>query len=125
MMRRIWSSAMRDKIRHKSIFFLTHTIDVAQTVWVPHADVYRRSSDWLVKCDLAGVKAEDLDISVSGSRLTISGVRRDSLAEHGWVHYSMEIPYSRFACTVNLPRELEQAGLETEYLDGMLQVRAR
>lgn len=116
---------MRDKIRHKSIFFLAHTIDVAPTVWVPHVDVYRRSSNWLVKCDLAGVKAEDLDISVSGSRLTISGVRRDPLAEFGWVHYSMEIPYSRFACSVNLPHDLEQAGMQTEYLDGMLLVRVQ
>jgi len=116
---------MRDKIRHKSIFFLSHSVSVAQTVWVPHSDVYRQSSNWLVKCDLAGVKAEDLNVSVTGSRLTISGVRRDPLAEHGWVHYSMEIPYSRFACTVNLPHDLEQAGLETEYLDGMLLVRVR
>jgi len=116
---------MRDKIRQKSIFFLGHTVNVAQTVWAPHIDVYRQSSDWLVKCDLAGVKAEDLDVSVSGSRLTISGVRRDPLAEHGWEHYSMEIPYSRFACSVNLPHDLGHAGLETECLDGMLLVRVR
>lgn len=116
---------MRDKVRHKSIFFLSRTVEVAQTVWVPNVDVYRRSSNWLVKCDLAGVKTEDLDVSVSGSCLTISGVRRDPLAERGWVHYSMEIPYSRFACSVNLPHDFDQAGLETEYVDGMLLVRVR
>jgi len=116
---------MRDKIRHKSIFFLSHTIDVGQTVWVPHVDVYRRSSNWLVKCDLAGVKPDDVSISARGSRLMISGVRRDPLAEHGWEHYSMEIRYSRFACSVVLPRYLEQAHLESEYRDGMLLIRVR
>jgi len=116
---------MRDKIRHKSIFFLSHTVDIAQSVWVPHVDVYRKSADWLIKCDLAGVRTEDLTISARNSHLMISGVRRDPLAERGWEHYSMEIPYSRFACSVALPHNLEQAELETEYQDGMLLVRVR
>lgn len=116
---------MRDKIRHQSIFFLARTTEVGQTVWVPHADVYRRSSTWLVKCDLAGIKTEDLSISVSGPRLMISGIRRDLLAERGWEHYSMDIPYSKFACSVTLPHDLEQAHLATEYIDGMLLVRVR
>jgi len=59
------------------------------------------------------------------SRLLISGIRRDPLAEHGWEHYSMEIPYSRFTCSVTLPHDLEEAGLQTEYLDGMLLIRVR
>ena len=116
---------MRDKVRHQSIFFLTRTSDVGQTVWVPHVDVYRRSSTWLIKCDLAGVRPEDLSISTSGASVLISGVRRDPLAEGGWVHYSMEIPYSRFACSVTLPHDLEQARVATEYLDGMLLVRVQ
>lgn len=114
---------MRDKIRHQSIFFLTHTVNLAQAVWVPHVDVYRKLSHWLVKCDLAGVRIQDLAISTSGSRLLISGIRRDPLAEHGWTHHTMEIPYSRFACSVNLPRDLEQATLKPEYVDGMLMIR--
>lgn len=116
---------MRDKILHKSIFFLSHTVEVGSSVWVPHVDVYHKASTWLVKCDLAGVRPEDLTIAARDSRLMISGVRRDSLAERGWNHYSMEIPYSRFACTVTLPHELDKARLESEYLDGMLLVRVR
>lgn len=111
---------MRDKVRHKSIFFLTHTVTLAQTVWVPHIDVYRKSGNWLVKCDLAGISIEDLSISTKGPHLTISGVRRDPMADQGWMHYSMEIPYSRFTASVTLPRELEQAKVETQYVDGML-----
>jgi len=114
---------MRDKIRQKSIFFLAHTTDIGQTTWVPHVDIYRRASTWLVKCELAGVQAEDLAISASGSLLTISGVRRDALAERGWEHYSMEIAYSRFTCAVAMPRDLDQANFATEYLDGMLLIR--
>jgi HSP20 family protein len=114
---------MRDKIRHKSIFFLSHTVEVGQNVWVPHVDVYRKSRNWLIKCDLAGVRREDLTVSTRNSHVMISGVRRDPLAERGWEHYSMEIPYSRFACSVSLPHHLDEARVETEYLDGMLLVR--
>jgi len=121
---------MRDKIRHKSIFFLSHTFlshsgDLGQTVWVPRVDIYRQASTWLVKCELAGVRAEDMTVSARGAQLMISGVRRDTLAERGWEHYSMEIPYSRFACSAALPENLEEADVESEYRDGMLLVRVR
>jgi HSP20 family protein len=94
-------------------------------MWVPRVDVYRRSSSWLVKCDIAGIKTEDLSISTRGPQLTISGVRCDPLADDGWIHHSMEIPYSRFACLVTLPRDLEQAAVETQYVDGMLIIQVR
>ncbi len=116
---------MRDKVRRQSIFFLTHSVVLMPPVWMPHVDVYRKGTNCLVKCDLAGIKTEDVAVSAAGCQLTISGIRRDILAEDGWNHYTMEIPYSRFACSVTLPHDLEGAALETNYIDGMLLIRVR
>lgn len=95
----------------------------AESYWQPSADIYRTSSGWLVKFDLAGVRPDEIQVRLESRGLTVSGVRRDwSIAEcqHS---YSMEISYNRFQRTVKLPCEVEHARTSTEYRDGMLLVR--
>jgi HSP20 family molecular chaperone IbpA len=74
--------------------------------------------------ELAGVRPdEDMTIRARGPRLTISGVRRDRLIERGWSCYAMEIAYSRFERSIELPCDVEKAHLAVECRDGMLLVR--
>lgn len=88
--------------------------------WRPSVDVYRGERGWLVKCDLAGVRREDIRITLSGRRMTIGGVRRDWSISEGHRVYSLEISYDRFERTIELPVDLEQAAMEIDYRDGML-----
>lgn len=91
--------------------------------WRPAADIYNCHDGWLVKFDLAGVRPEDVQISVNGRQLVVSGLRRDWMMESGSRFYSMEISYNCFRRAVELPCELNQARVATEYRDGMLLVR--
>jgi HSP20 family protein len=93
--------------------------------WRPSADVYRTSDAWLLKFDLAGVKLEDLQITVAGTRLTVSGVRRDWMVTQGCQAYRMEISYNQFERSVELPCNLDEADCRYEYRDGMLLVTIR
>ena len=104
--------------------FLSSTISRAQAdSWKPLADVYRTPSGWLIKYDLAGVKTEDVSLTVSGPRLILRGTRRDCCLEEGCCHYRMEISYSRFERTIELPENIEPACMFTEFRQGMLLVR--
>src|SRR5262245_40479121 len=91
--------------------------------WRPPADIYRIRGGWLVKFDLAGVRPEDIRLSVCGRQLTLEGTRRDSLIDEDQQHYCMEISYSHFERSIELPAELNHARIDTEYRDGMLLVR--
>ncbi len=93
--------------------------------WSPPVDVYRLSDGWLVKFDLAGVRASDFHLTVDGPRLTIRGRRRDWVVEerHACSAYLMEITYSDFERTVEFPCPIEDLHVDTEYRDGMLLVR--
>jgi HSP20 family protein len=91
--------------------------------WEPSVDVYRTRDGWLVKCDLAGVRTGDISVTLHGPRLTVRGTRRDWCLEEGCSHYRMEISYSRFERTVELPEEIGAARVTTEFRDGMLLVR--
>jgi HSP20 family protein len=92
--------------------------------WTPPADLYRtRDGGWIVKFDMAGVRPGDLEVEVRGCRVTVRGVRRDWLIEEGAMHYSMEISYSEFQRSVEIPCDLTRARWDVEFRDGVLLVR--
>jgi HSP20 family protein len=93
------------------------------SAWQPSTDIYRTSKGWLIKCDLAGVKPEDVKLTLSGNRLTVRGIRRDACLEEGCRCYQMEIAYSRFERHITLPTDLGRARIEAEHRHGMLLVR--
>ena len=50
-------------------------------------------------------------------------MRRDWSVAECRNSYSMEINYNRFSRTIELPADLQEAELSTQYRDGMLLVR--
>lgn len=88
--------------------------------WSPRADIYRTPTGWLVKFDLAGVSPDEVTVELSRSQLRVSGVRRDRFVQKGYRHHSMEISYSRFERTLELPCRAEQCSMRTEFVEGML-----
>jgi HSP20 family protein len=114
---------MRDKLNQMSVVFGAATRLSREIYWQPSADIYRTRTGWLVKCDLAGVRLEDIQVTIRGPEITISGFRRDWKLEDGCSHYSMEISYNRFERTLELPCDLEGAQVTLEGRDGILLVR--
>jgi HSP20 family protein len=112
-----------DLIRLMHSLFLPAADAVREALWRPATDVYRTSGGWLVKFDLAGVLPEDVQVSVSGQRLVVRGTRRDWCREDGCKYYLMEISYSYFERSIELPGDLEQAQIATEFRYGLLLVR--
>ena len=94
--------------------------------WQPLLDIYEVKDGWLLKADLAGVRPDEVTVSVRGRTVTLRGSRRDSLVEEGCCHYRMEISYSSFERSVELPADPgADARVQTDYRDGMLLVRIR
>jgi HSP20 family protein len=93
--------------------------------WLPPVDIYQASWGWILKFELAGVRMEDLNVHVSKRAVTVSGIRRDYMVETGCSHYSMEITYSRFQRSVEMPDDLTNAKMRLDYRDGILFVRIR
>jgi HSP20 family protein len=112
-----------DEPRHSSVFLFAGSGSEQQTYWRPSVDVYRTRTGWLLKFDLAGVRMEDVSVQVEKCGITVSGVRRDLLVEEDASYYSMEIAYSRFERTVELPCDFERPRVTLEGREGLLIVR--
>jgi len=94
-------------------------------LWCPAADVYRTDDGWIVKVDLAGIRPADIEITLDGRVLRISGSRRDGTCGEGISHYQLEITYSRFEKMIQFPRSIDHATIERDYRDGLLILRLR
>ena len=94
-------------------------------LWCPAADVYRTTDGWIVKVDLAGIKPSDVEVTVDGDVLRVSGSRRDGTCGEGVSHYQLEITYSRFEKMIQFPRSIEHVKIERDYNDGLLTLRLR
>ena len=85
--------------------------------------MYQTSEGWLVKVELAGVSAEDVEIDIQGNVLYIAGCRRDRSCAVGTSFQQMEITYSRFEKTLNFPAPIEGARIEHNFDNGILIIR--
>ena len=89
-------------------------------LWYPAADVFQTPDGWLVKVELAGVSAEDLEIEIQGNVLSIIGTRRDKSCAAGVSYHQMEITYSRFEKVLKFPASIEGASIEHNFDNGLL-----
>jgi HSP20 family protein len=115
----------RDLVDIMRSLFLPAAKTFREACWRPFTDIYRTPEGWLVKLDLAGVRPEDVGVSVSGRRLRVKGIRRDLNIGEGCRCYRLEIAYSRFERDIELPIEPDPARIATEYHEGMLLVRIK
>jgi len=91
--------------------------------FAPRVDVIDRDSEVIVRAEVAGVKKEDLDISLTDNAVTIKGsTRREEEAEEG-DYYRCEIASGAFARTVGLPAAVDTEKAKAAFTDGIVEVR--
>jgi HSP20 family protein len=88
----------------------------------PAIDIAEKEDAVVVRAEVPGCKAEDIDISVHGNTLTISGEKKDSREEKGDGYYHMESSYGSFRREVPLPADVEQDKIEAVCRNGVLSV---
>jgi HSP20 family protein len=88
----------------------------------PAIDVAEEEDSITVRAEVPGCKAEDIDISVYGNKLTISGEKKltDEKKEKGYYH--VESTYGSFRRELALPTDVEQDKIEAECKDGVLSI---
>jgi HSP20 family protein len=92
------------------------------TAWIPTADIFARGDDLVIRFELAGVKEEDIDISLAGGVLTVSGERKSELNEDEVHFYTRERSYGNFRRSMNLPEGIDRSKISASFEDGMLEL---
>lgn len=86
----------------------------------PSIDMYQTDNDVVVKAVLPGIKPDDLNISVTGDVLTISGENKRE-EEHKNARYHMrETQYGSFTRSIPLPVSVNADQANANFEDGVL-----
>ncbi len=89
--------------------------------FVPPTDVIELPDKILVVIEIAGMRPNDFNISLSNRLLVVKGTR-ERLALQDAAYYQVEIGYGDFRVEVQLPDSVDRDQVNAIYRDGFLHV---
>jgi len=86
-------------------------------------DVYQTEDDIVIRSTIAGVTADDLDISISQDMVAIKGSRKpdQKIAEDNF--YYQELYWGPFSRTIILPEDIDADGAKASMKNGVLTIK--
>jgi len=101
---------------------VAHAAKEGETHWVPNTDVYINGNGLVIKVEIAGMRREDLEITIEGNRLKISGQRPDCCRAQKCKFLVMEINYGTFESIIEIPSGYDLSQAKAAYQNGFLQI---
>lgn len=86
-------------------------------------DVYETPTHLLIKAMIAGVRPEDLDVSITRDLVTIRGKRERAIEGNAGDFFFQELYWGSFSRTIVLPQEVEIEEAEATEKHGLLIIR--
>lgn len=83
-------------------------------------DVYQTPDSIVIKAMIAGVRPEDLDISITRDMVTIKGRREEEKTIHDEDFFARELYWGSFSRTITLPSEIDVDEAEAVEKHGLL-----
>jgi HSP20 family protein len=93
-----------------------------ETHWAPNTDVYVCDSGIVIKVELAGMQRENLELTVEGNNLRVSGQRQDGCRSGHCKFLVMEIDYGAFETIIEVPDGFDVSRGKAVYQNGFLRV---
>jgi len=91
--------------------------------WVPEIEVLQNNGQFTVRCDLPGMKKDDIKIELRDEVLSISGERNEEKKEESEGYYRSERNYGSFYRQVPLPAGGKTDTAEATFRDGVLEIK--
>ena len=89
----------------------------------PTLDVAEQDNEYVVKAEVPGCKADDIDISVHNSTLVISGEKKEEEEKKGKDFYHVERSFGSFRRELNLASDVDPDKIEAFCENGVLTVK--
>jgi HSP20 family protein len=93
--------------------------------FMPSFEVKETKDAYLFKADVPGVKESDIQISLTGNRLTIAGKREAEKQEQTDTYYTYERSYGDFTRSFTLPDGVDVNNVQAELKEGVLSLSVK
>lgn len=117
------SSLFRDLMRWDPFREIEPIIPAIETpIFSPQFDVKETKDAYMFKADIPGIREQDVEVTLTGTRLTVSGKREQEKEEKGETYYACERSYGAFTRSFTLPEGADAEHVKAELKDGVLTI---
>lgn len=110
---RIFDSFMREPFSIKPF----------ETTWSPSLDVYETDKELVIKAELPGMSAKDVDITLTENTLTLKGEKKKTEETKSENYYRMESAYGSFVRTIPIPIPVKRENIKASFKEGILEIK--
>jgi len=89
----------------------------------PTVDIFREGSDVVVKAELPGMKKEDIDVTISGDLITVSGEKKKEEKVKEKDYYRYERSEGSFTRSLRLPEDIQPDKAKAAFNNGVLEIK--
>lgn len=93
------------------------------SAFTPAVDIYEDKESITVRAELAGMKPDDVHVSVENNVLTLRGERKLERAEDKQGYHRIERAYGQFSRSFALPQLVDAERIHAEMKEGVLTLR--
>lgn len=86
-------------------------------------DVYQTPTDVVVQAPMAGVKPDEVDVSINNDMVTIRGKREHKKESESNDYYYRELYWGAFSRSILLPEEVDSDRAEASFKNGLLTIK--
>ena len=96
--------------------------NVGSTAWRPPVDLIEEPARYVLRADLPGVGASDIEIQVEDGKLLLRGERRQDPGVSRESCLRVERPQGRFAVQITLPPSVRHTAIRATHRNGVVEV---
>ena len=104
------------------IFGETSLSKIGLSKWQPVVDISETDTHLIIKAELPGIETKDVDIIITGDRLTIKGEKQQEKEEKEENRYRSERYYGAYQRVIDLPVSIEEDKTEATFSKGILTI---
>jgi HSP20 family protein len=91
--------------------------------WWPAVDIAESDKEVTVRAEIPGIDPNELEVTVTGNQLVISGEKKDSTEKSEKGFYHSETRYGTFRRVIPLPEGIDSEHVDAQYANGVLTLK--
>jgi len=107
---------------NRVLSFDSNSVEGRHGDWAPPVDIFERGDELIIRAELPGLKAEDIDIRVEDGQLVLRGERKHEKQTEDRKVHRLERVYGTFTRRFALPTTVDSSKISAAYNNGVLEL---